>query len=107
MLARLLLAAALFAPQAAGALHTFEVARAELDHPVCSASGSEHLDPGSAHEHHNESHCLQCSRPPSAATAPADGGTETASPSFIGPFRASTLLLQPLLLPDTRGPPAV
>lgn len=107
MFARLLLAAALAAPQAAGVLHAFEAARSELDHPVCSASRSAHLDPGSTHEHHEDSHCAQCPRPIPAAIAPASGGGEPAALSFIGPFRASTPLLQSPLLPDTRGPPAV
>lgn len=106
MFARLFLAAALFAPQASAMLHAFEVARAEANHPVCAAGPSAHIEPTSGHEHHHESDCAQCPRPPQAGVQAGPDSRVDGTPSFIREDRRTSVLLAvPTSFPP-RGPPA-
>lgn len=107
MLARLLLALALFAPQASATAHAVETARVEANHPVCAAASSTHLDPSSSHQHHDEQRCAQCPRPAQAAseTVYVQGGIIPSSS-----IRLETTVLHAAASAaflTSRGPPAV
>lgn len=107
MLSRLLLAAALLAPQASSWLHAFEVAEAEADHPVCTAGASAHLEPTSNHAHHDEGRCSQFPRPSQAA--PTASATLAAVPPAPRPDLADAAdrPASPDAAASPRGPPAV
>lgn len=66
MLLRLALAAVLLVPQLASVAHALEVARAEANHPLFTASGEGYAS-SRGHKHHDEQECRQCVRPPQAA----------------------------------------
>lgn len=106
MFARLFLAAALFAPQASAALHAFEVARAEADHAVCAAGPAAHVEPASGHEHHHESDCAQCPRPPQASVQIGPESRIGLAPSFIREVRRTSVILPVPSSSPPRGPPA-
>lgn len=107
MLARLLLTAALFAPQASATLHAFEVAHAEADHPVCLSGAASHVEPASGHEHHEESRCAKCPRPSHAAAAgPSTEGAHGAVSSAGDPLPRTPAEPGVFCL-TSRGPPTV
>lgn len=106
MLARLLLGAALFAPQTSTLAHAFETAREEANHPICLSGSAAHVEPGSNHRHHDDHGCTQCPRPAPVGLQAAPALQAAAAPSFIKPVADGSQAGGPLLPRPSRGPPS-